>query len=121
MDVSLNDVRLRLVRGVRPIRNLGDPPKQENTLALATTNGFHDPHQFLIFASFKFLKKNGILSGQVISKRKVIIARGFFCLPLAFQCFFISLDILREKVLPANLIKIAKMVNPLLRKQSDLI
>ena len=121
VDVSLNDVRLRLVGRVRPIRNLADPAKQENTLTLAATNRFHDPHQFLIFASFVFLMKNGILTGQVISKRKVIIPRCFFCLPLPFQCFFISLHILREKVLPANLIKIAKMVNPLLRKQSHLI
>lgn len=63
VNITLHDIRLWLVRRVRPLRNLVDPAEQKNTLALTTTDRLHDPYQFLVPASLEFLKKNGILTG----------------------------------------------------------
>jgi hypothetical protein len=84
VDVTLDYIRLWLVRGVRPLRNLVDPTEQKNALALTATDGFHYPYQFLISASLEFLKENGIFTGQVVSEGEIIVPRCLFCLPLAF-------------------------------------
>lgn len=53
VDVSLDDVGLGLVAGVRPVRDLADCPEEEDTLAL-TAADLHHPRLtgFMIHTTF---------------------------------------------------------------------
>lgn len=58
--------------------------------------GFHDPYNFLIFASLKLFKEYRIFTRKIICKRKIVIASSFLCLTFSLYCLFVSLNILRE-------------------------
>ena len=75
----------------------------------------------MLFAPLVFLVENGVLAGQVVGQRDEIIASGLLGLALPLDCFFISFDIFREQVFPADLIEISEMIDPFLREEPDLI
>ena len=128
MDIPLNYVRLGLISWIRPIANISNRSEQKNTLPLTATNlnnqysyRFHNPHPLLIFVFFELLSKNGILAGQIVRERQIIIACSLLRFSLTFNCFFISFDIFGQQIFPTNFIEVSKMVDPLFRKQSYLI
>lgn len=82
---------------------------------------FHNPYNFLLFVPFKLLYKDRVLARHVVGERQVVIACSLFCFALTFDSFFISFDIFRQQILPTNLIKVPKVINPLIRKQPNFI
>ena len=83
VDVPLDNVRLRLVLHLRPLLDIPDVSKQENSLPLALPNRFHNPHRLFPFLGpLKFLVENRVLTRQVISQRQISELLRLFRLPL---------------------------------------
>lgn len=82
---------------------------------------FHDPHHLLILIALELLEEDRVLTGQVISKRQVVIPCCLFCLALPLERLLVALDILRQQILPADLVVVAEVVDALLGEEADLI
>jgi len=82
---------------------------------------FHNPDTFLIFASFEFFSKNGVLAWQVVSQRDVVIACSLLRPSFSFCRLFVPFDIFAQQIFPANFVEIPKMVDSFVRKEPYLI
>lgn len=82
----------------------------------------HNPKGFLsIFSSFKLLVKNWILTWQIISQWHKTVLTRLLSFPLSFKSLFITFDILRKEILPANFVKIPEMIDFSIRIKSDFV
>lgn len=71
----------------------------------------------MVLPALELLQKDGVFAGQAVSQGKIIISSCFFGLSLALDGLLISLHVLGEEVLAADLIEISEVVDALLREE----
>lgn len=141
-NVLLDDVRLRVldVLGalvlvleefhapvVFPVRDVGDFLDEEDSLSLGLSDlklgeyGLHDPKLLRVDVFVELLDENRIIDGQIERLRQKIEHVLIFQRILLHHFLLEFLDILRQIVLPRQLVMIPEMVHKLIRRQMHVI
>ena len=104
---------------ILPLGDLLQPSEQEYTFTLRFPHRFHNPDS--IGVSFKFLNKQRVLSGHVISNREEIHICSLFISSFFLKLAFVAFEILDHEILATQLAVVSKVIDSLMRLEVNVI